>query len=229
MSWNSKENFPILIEEKLVKNIERKKVDKRFSCKNIFLWYTLIQFALMMAIMMGNVEDMSSFFNSFIANPNTAFPQTQISRGKFIELKFDIEIKHFFLPQFFLVVFFRYQTIFKFNEWKLIIEKKRWSNEKSVANKSCFNKLFLHLYKRRQLFMLRGLEAAAAASPRFSILIIFHLSVKLWIFHFLCFIDVECIAIEFLSGWKIKGKCSCFLLYDASARTIVTRTKCSRK
>ena len=70
----------------------------------------------MMAIMMGNVEDMSSFFNSFIANPNTAFPQTQISRGKFIELKFDIEIKHFFLPQFFLVVFFRYQTIFKFNE-----------------------------------------------------------------------------------------------------------------
>lgn len=79
-----------------------------------------------MVIMMGNMKTCQSSFNSFLFVSNWQFTfdgggGSSIRTGKSYWIK--IRYWNSFFPQFFSRVFLAmYQTIFKFNEWKLIIE-----------------------------------------------------------------------------------------------------------
>lgn len=117
---------------------------------------------------------------------------------------------NFFLPQFLCLPFrwwffvplsndFQVQWM-KINNWK----KTRGRVMKS-ANTSRVSITFLHL-PCRQLFVGSFQPPWSSVSPLSTVLIIFHLSVKLWIFRFPALLMSNIFQSQtFLARWKIKG------------------------
>lgn len=103
------------------------------------LCYTLIQFALMMAIMMGNMKTCQVSFNSFLTNWQITFWWRRLKyRG--IELNFPAFCRYW---KYFLlwVLLARVSNNFQV-QWMKINNWKTASNKKSVMRKSHIEQLF---------------------------------------------------------------------------------------
>lgn len=133
-------------------------------------------------------------------------------------------IKNFYWTFFIIFHFSRYQTIFKFNEWKLIIEKTA-SNKKSVARKSHVSITF-YIFTNADSF-LSSLPAFPPVKASSSELFSFPSFLKMF-FHFNYFPFVcEIMNISkslhfywcrsFLPGWKKSKENSRFVLHEQAA------------